>query len=205
MPVFGITGNLAGGKSTVAEFLRKKGAKIYDLDKRIHQYYRDQNGFVYRKVIFLFPEIISKKGVISRRKLGEAVFGDVKALKKLEQIVHPAVISDLKQWVRTRKGKEEIYVVEAPLLFEKKLQKLFQGVILVTAKKEILLARIQLNLGVSLQKARERLELFMPVKDKKKQADFIVENNADIESLERKVDWLWEDMLQVCKKANIRR
>ena len=85
MAVFGLTGNLARGKSTDHKLLKNKGALVYDADKKIHQYYRQKNGAVYKKIVAEFPQVL-KRGMISRKKLGAIVFSDRDKLKILEKI-----------------------------------------------------------------------------------------------------------------------
>ena len=90
MLVLGLTGNLATGKSTVLKLLGKKGIKVFDVDERIHSYYRNKKSPVYKKVAAFFPECLGV-GVISRKKLGSIVFYNKSKLKKLEKIVHPGI------------------------------------------------------------------------------------------------------------------
>ena len=86
MSVLGLTGNLATGKSMVLKLLKDKRAKVFDADQRIHSYYRNRKGPVYKKVVAVFPECLSG-GVISRKKLRTIIFSNRVKLKKLEKIV----------------------------------------------------------------------------------------------------------------------
>ena len=195
MGVFAITGELAGGKSTVLKFLKKKGAYCFDADKRIHQYYRQKQSLVYKRIASSFPEAVSS-GSISRRKLASIVFSDRGKLKKLEKIVHPVVTKDLLKWVNKAKVKKGIYIAEVSLLFEKKLMPYFEGVILVMTRRQILIRRIIERYNFSKKQALSRLSLYMPIREKIKRADFIVNNNSDFEKLEKEVDLLWKKIRQ---------
>jgi len=195
MAIFGLTGNLASGKSTVLKLLKNKGAFVFDADKKIHQYYRQRKGIVYKKIAAAFPAVL-QKGVICRKKLANIVFTDKKKLKTLEGIVHPVVIKDMLTWVRAARGKKKTYIAEVPLLFEKKLAHYFDGVILILAKREILIKRIIKKYRFSKKEALDRLSLYLPMRKKIKGSDFIINNSSDFKSLNKEVDLLWKNLKQ---------
>lgn len=191
MPIFALTGHWASGKSTVLELLSKKGANVFSADKNVHVYYRDKSSLVYKRIVSLFPDVVGSKG-ISRKKLGRVVFSDRKKLAQLESIIHPVITRDLELWIKKAKGKPGIYVAEVPLLFEKRLQRYFDGVIVVSAKEETIRQRVQERAGLSGQEVSRRLALFMPIAKKIKMADFVVNNNSCLGALQKKVDLLWK-------------
>ena len=73
MSVFGVTGNLSSGKSTVLKLLKRKGAIVFDVDKAIHAYYQDKNSRVYKQIVSLFSDVTSNRK-IARKKLAKIVF-----------------------------------------------------------------------------------------------------------------------------------
>ncbi|NQT28877.1 MAG: dephospho-CoA kinase [Candidatus Omnitrophica bacterium] len=192
MSVLGLTGNLATGKSTVLKLLKRKGAKVFNVDEKIHSHYRNKKSPVYKKVIASFPECI-KAGVVLRKKLGSIVFSDKGKLKKLEKIIHPEVTKDLLKWVRQAKSdKKKIYIAEVPLLFEKKLTRHFGKVILIVVKKEVLIQRIIKKYGLSKSKALSRLSLYGSIEKKIKGSDLIVDNSLNFKRFKKEVDLLWK-------------
>lgn len=193
MPVFGLTGNLASGKSTALKLLKKKGAIIFDADKLVHEYYKNRKSSIYKKLVSVFPGALKGK-LIDRKLLGEIVFLDGKKLKILEAIVHKKVIEDLKAWAKKAKASKKIYIAEVQLLFEKNLENLFDATILIYTPKNILLKRIENNLGIKKQRALARLALYGPVKKKIKRADFIINNNSNIKALKNKTNALWDKL-----------
>jgi len=196
MAVLGLTGNLATGKSTVLKLLAIKGAKIFDLDKQVHSYYRDKNSLVYTKIKAAFPECLSK-GSISRKKIADIVFSNKSKLKQLEKIVHPVVTKDLLNWIKKNKGdKEKIYIAEVPLLFEKRLTRHFNKIILIVVKKEVLRQRIIKKYSIAKNEVSSRLALYRPIREKIKGSDFIVNNNLNFKRLEKEVDLLWKRINQ---------
>jgi len=201
MPVFGLTGNLNCGKSTALMLLKRKGACIFDADRKIHEYYKDKKSIIFKKISVLFPQAI-KKSKIDRKKLGEIVFSDNTKLKKLERIVHPITIRDLKLWINKAQKTDKVYVAEVPLLFEKKLEGMFDGTILIYAKKGVLLKRIKNKLKLSKTEALKRLSAFKPVSEKSEKADFIINNSFGMETLKREIDILWENLNHNFKGEN---
>ncbi|UCC94299.1 MAG: dephospho-CoA kinase [Candidatus Omnitrophota bacterium] len=194
MAIFALTGSLASGKSTVLRLLKKRGAGTFDADKKIHQYYKDKKGNMYKQVASVFPRA-ARANTISRKILAEIIFADNGRRKKLERIVHPIIISDLKAWIRCVKKRKGVFVAEVPLLFEKKLQGLFDGVILIYAKRSNLIERGRKKLHSSKKEIEERLALYMPVKNKIKNADFVIQNNSGIRQLKEQVDSLWRKLI----------
>ncbi len=196
MPVLGLTGNLATGKSTVLKLLKSKGAKTFEVDEQIHSYYRDKNSYVYKKTRAVFPECLIGSS-ISRKKIGSIVFSNRDKLKQLEKIVHPVVIKDLLEWVKKGKAdKKKIYIAEVPLLFEKRLTRHFNKIILVVVKKEVLIQRIIKKYGITKSEVSNRLALCRPIREKIKGSDFIVNNNLNFKRLEKEVDLLWKRIKQ---------
>lgn len=195
MAVFGLTGNLASGKTEVLKLLAKKGAIIFNADACVHEYYKDKNGSVYELVVKKFPRSI-EKGNICRKKLGRIVFFDKNKLAALEKIVHPKVIKDLLIWIKKEKIKKGVYIAEIALLFEKKLQKYFDATILVKVKRDILIKRIIKKYKFSKSETRTRLSLYKPVREKIKGSDYIIENNKGFSSLKKEVDLLWKKIKQ---------
>ena len=193
MPVFGLTGNLKCGKSTVLALLRQKGARVFDADAKVHRYYNDKKSLLYKRIAKAWPGAL-KHNRISRKALGNLVFRDAAELRKLEALVHPVIIKDLKAWIKRQAKKKKVAVAEVPLLFEKKLQNYFSGVILVYVKKEILLARLQRRFTFSKKEAERRLALYLPVNEKIKKADFIVDNSLGFKNLRENVGMLWKDL-----------
>lgn len=194
MPIIAITGEASSGKTTVAEFLKKKGAVAFDADKIVHSYYQNKSSSVYKKVCRAFPECVLTAG-ISRKKLGEAVFEDRARLKKLENIVHPAVTADLKKWIKENSKSSKLFAAEVPLLFEKKLNNLFKLVVLVVAPKQEVVKRVTKKYHISPARAVERLSLFMPLENKIKQADYLIENNSSLSELKKKTDILFNKIV----------
>ncbi len=191
MFVIALTGNLASGKSTVLGLLKKKGVIGFNVDKKIHQYYKDKNCVVYEKIAAHFPEAV-KRGIISRKRLAGIAFSDSVRLKKLEAIVHPVIIKDLIKWINKASKKKGIYAAEVPLLFEKKLTHYFDAIILITVKRKILIPRIIRKYKFSKKETLNRLSLYVPIREKIEKSNLVVDNSLNLKELKKEVDLLWE-------------
>jgi len=189
MTTIGITGNWASGKTTVLELCKKRGAHCVNVDNLVHACYRNKKSTVYKKVKKVFPECVSKRGTIDVKKLAAIVFADKKRLCTLERTVHPVVIKELKRQIGLRSKKQGLLCAEVPLLFEKKLEHLFDKTVFVYAPRSVLQHRLKLQ-GRSDREIRDRLSLFGDTKKKKQKADFSINNNGGLRELKNKVERL---------------
>jgi len=195
MPVYAVTGMICSGKSTLLRELKKKGALIYDSDRVVHGFYRDPDNCVCRKVGNMFPETVAENKTIVRSLLAEIVLKDRAKLAALEQIIHPAVLADLKAWIDKRRGIKNIFLAEVPLLFEKDLDRWFDAVVFVSAPEEVLIERLTKRSSLSRAEAKQRLELMAEAGEKKKKSQFILNNDSDRKKLKIRIDRLWEQLL----------
>jgi len=194
MAVFGLTGSLCSGKTTVLKMLKSRGAKTFNSDKLVHRYYRDKKSPVYKKVKAQFPQCLNKNGVILRKRLRNIVFLHKSALKKLESIVHPYIIRDLKIWAKKGQKNKKIFIAEIPLIFERKLDRICTDVILVFTPECTLLKRIEQRFNISKDEALNRLKLGISIKEKKKLCSFVINNNSSTDTLKGKVNVLWRKL-----------
>ncbi len=197
MLTVGLTGGIASGKSSVVKLLKQHGAKSIDSDVLVHQHLR-QGTPVWKKVVRQFgKDVLTNSKNISRKKLAKIVFNHPRKLRQLEQIVHPPVIADLKKWLKSWNKKKHISLVvaEVPLLFEKKLESLFDVVVVVTASKKEQISRCLKKGYSSQQEVLKRINSQMNLRDKAQKADFVVRNNGTEKDLKLKVN-------QLLKKLN---
>jgi dephospho-CoA kinase len=192
LKLIGLTGGAGSGKSTVAAMFRELGAAIVDADEASHAVYESGTaGF--REVVDTFgDEYVRDDGRIDRAKLGELVFKNPDARKKLNAIVHPLV----RQWMAERtaeavEGGAEVVIQDVPLLFENGLQGLFSSTILVFADAETQLSRLTEERGLSLERARSMLASQMPIDEKRALADHIIDNGGPRDETRRQVEELW--------------
>ncbi len=189
-----LTGSIGSGKTQALKLFQKKGARIFSCDQVVSDIYNNPDHIVCKEVIKSFPEISKARNL--RKGLRSLVFKDVRKLKELERIIHPVVIEKLKFWLRTEK-EGGFFIAEVPLLFEKKLEGLFDKVILIKTQRDLLLGRLQTKYNLNQDEAEKRLLLQWSPEEKEKMSDFILVNNSSLMNLKKEVDLLWRKINKV--------
>lgn len=171
---------------------RDLGAAIVDADEATHAVYAPgTEGF--HAVVEEFGTAYVRDGAIDRQKLGELVFQDGDALRRLNAIVHPRV----RQWMadRTADAVErgaDVVVQDVPLLFENGLQGLYSSTVLVYASPATQLERLVVGRGLSAERARAIVAAQMPIDDKRALADYVIDNGGEVEDTRRQANAVWE-------------
>lgn len=180
--VVGLTGGIASGKSTVSNLIREKGFPIIDADLEARLAV-EVGEPAYNKIVSYFGEdILLENGEINRPKLGEIIFNNEEKRHKLNSIVHPDVRRRmLEKRERAIANDESLIVLDIPLLFESKLTTLVDKVLLVYVDEQIQLERLMNRNHFTEQEALARIRSQMPLKDKVKLSDEIIDNNGTLE------------------------
>lgn len=194
----GLTGGIACGKSTVAEMLVKRGARLLQADTLAHQVYSPGTA-VYDQIVRHFGrEIVGADGTINRVALANIVFPN--RISELNMIVHPAVVRAQKQWMDEVQDADPqaIAVVEAALIIEAGATNDFDMIIVVTCDFERKVERYAGRAGVSLEIARAEVERRSAAQlsddEKAKHADYIVENSGSLDETEQRVEKIWKEL-----------
>lgn len=195
MRVIGVTGNLGTGKSTAAAMFAKLGAKVLDADK-IARRLLHPGEVCFDPVVKMFGADILTRGRIDRKKLAKRVFNDSRQLKKLERIIHPKVRKVISEEIKRLKqnGRTKIVVIDVPLLFEAKMNNLVDRSIVVTAAGATQVARAAKHLGITKAEAQRRIKAQMPLRQKIRLADMIIDNNGTLIQTKKQVKRLWEKL-----------
>ncbi len=183
--ILGLTGSFGSGKSTVAGIFKSFGAKVIDADKIAHSLIKPGNK-IYKKIINAFDRSILKKNkTISREKLAKIVFNNKRLLEKLNSIVHPEVIRVIRQKIRS--SSAGIFVLDAPLLIEAGLANIVDKLIVVTITMKKQIERISNKTGLSRTDILKRIRAQMPLGNKIRLADFVIDNSGRIEKTKNQV------------------
>jgi dephospho-CoA kinase len=188
----GLTGGIGAGKSTVADLFSKRGAVVIRSDELARQVIEPQTpGF--KQVTSRFGnEIVNDEGNIDRAKLAQVVFNDDIALKDLENIVHPLVRERTNQ-LMSEQTSETIIVNEIPLLLEKKMESLFDFLVIVISSEKNRLERLSQK-GVLEEQAKARMAKQVNDQDRKAAADFLIVNDGNLDQLEADVQKIWQTL-----------
>lgn len=184
--ILGITGSLGSGKSAVAKMFRESGAAVIDADKIGHSLLKPGSR-AYRKIIRIFRKsILRKDGSIDRGRLAGLVFKDEEKLKSLNRIMHPEIIRNIRFSIKS--SRAEVLVLDAPLLIESGLQGLVDKLIVVKINRTRQLKRLSLRKApLSGRQAISRIKKQMPLKDKIRLADFVIDNNGTLSQTRKQV------------------
>jgi dephospho-CoA kinase len=192
----GLTGNIGSGKSTVAGLLARLGAAVIDADALAREATADPE--VLGRIRLEFGPLFVVDGRLDRPRLAALVFEDEAARRRLESIIHPWVRTrgrDLEEELRTAPDPPPLVVHDVPLLFESGLAGTFDSVVVVSAPTATRAARAAARSNLSLEEfgARERSQ--WPLERKEAEADYILDNSGDLDSLEAQVAALWPSLL----------
>lgn len=188
----GLTGGIGAGKSTVADLFSQKGAVVIRSDELARQVIEPKTpGF--QQVIDRFgKEFVNSEGYIDRAKLAQIVFQDDAALKDLENIVHPLVRSKTNQII-DQHTSETIIVNEIPLLLEKKMESLFDFLVIVISSEKNRLERLAQR-GLTTEQATARMAKQVSDDERKAAADFLIVNDGNLDQLEADVEKIWQTL-----------
>ena len=193
--ILGLTGNIACGKTTIGLTLLELGAAAYvDADQTVHELYLPGQPLVARIADALGPEVVGSDGGIDRKRLGDLVFRDPAALKRLEAIVHPAVQNALIEHLRAL-PEEGVGVLDAVKLVESGYAPFCQGLWVVRCSEAVQLRRLTEQRGLSQEEARARLAAQPPLEPKLALATAVIENDGTLEDLRAQVAAAWQRFL----------
>jgi dephospho-CoA kinase len=196
MRVYGLTGNIGSGKSTVAAMLREAGIPVLDAD-RISREVTAPGGRAYDAVVQAFGRgILRDDGSIDRKRLGEIIFSDPRRRSQLEGITHPAILEAMKEALAgiEREGHRAA-VVEATLVHETGRKGLFEAVISVTCDQETAISRLAGRSGLSRGQAEARLRAQMDAVRKADASDYLIDNSSTLDETRRQVERLAQILL----------
>jgi len=192
--VVGITGNFSSGKSAVTAVFKKMGAKVFDADVTAKKVVRKGTA-LHRAIVQIFgTEYLDKKGELDRGRLARRVFSSPDDLRKLNILIHPEVIFEALKMKKDLKGKKGILVLDVPLLYESKMERLADLVIVVNAARSAMISRAARR-GVAPALSKKILSSQWPLDRKVRRADFVIENDGDKKSLETKAKEIFRQIL----------
>ena len=189
--IIGITGSIACGKSLVSNYLREKGYTIIDADKIGHMAL--ENDEVKKQLVNKFGKSILKNNEVNRVTLGKLVFENKENLKELNNIIHPQIRKNISEQIQVHKN-EKLLFVDVPLLFEAKFDDLLEKIIVISLDEKIQLERLMNRNSLSKEEALQRIKSQIPVREKEKLGDYVVDNSFTQENTYNQVDRILEKL-----------
>jgi dephospho-CoA kinase len=201
MHVFGLTGGIASGKSAVAARFRERGLPIVDADALSRDVALPGSEAVALIAKEFGPEFVAEDGTLERKKLSAFVFGDDAKVKRLNAIMHPRIaMESAKRTAELAARGELLACYEAALLVENGLADAFRPLVVVAAPLEVQVARIARRDALDDSLARARITAQLPLAEKLRVADVVIQNDGTLEELRARADEVLDD---VCRRAGV--
>jgi len=193
--VFGLTGGIGSGKSAVAARLRARGVPVVNADELSRAAVLPGSETLAKIAGYFGPEILTPDGALDRARLGGIVFADPEARRVLDGIVHPTVRAlASERFAEIAARGEPLAAYEVPLLYEVHLEGVYTPVIVVNAPEAQRLTRLKARDGFEGPQIRARLAAQMPLAEKVKRADYVIENDASLQELAERTDAVFDEL-----------
>lgn len=192
--IIGLTGSIASGKSTVANLLKEYNLPIVDADLVARQVVERGTPTLKEIEESFGKEVITEEGTLDRAKLGSIIFHDQSKRELLNKIIHPAIRKEmLRQRDEYIASGEKTVIMDIPLLFESKLQHFVDKILVVTVSEETQLKRLMERNQLTKEEALARINSQLPLSQKEKEADAIINNNHSIEQTKEQLNTILEE------------
>ena len=192
MLLFGVTGGIGSGKTAVCNFLREKDIPIIEADPLAKEL-TNHSPEIRRALVTEFgKDVYLDSGRVNKDLLSHLVFSDVGTRERINQIIHPQVFKAIQGRVNQfKKENHQLVGVEAALIYESKMERILNAVIVVTAAMEKRIEWIKSRDGFSQEEILKRINAQMPLEEKIEHADYVIENDGSLSDLTEKVDELY--------------
>ncbi len=204
--VVGVTGGIGCGQTTVSRLFESFGAKVIQADLVAHEVLRrDRN--VKRELRKAFGDsIFFGNGRLNRQALAAIAFQDESKTQRLNRIVHPRMVAEIIEQIEKAResGRYQVIVVDAALIYELNLEHMFDAVVVVGARMGKRIQRIKKRDGISSREISDRIQKQIPIEDKMKWGDFVIENNGTLKELEAQARKVYESLKKMAQRKRRR-
>lgn len=203
MLTIALTGGIACGKSTIADMLKNLGAAVIDADA-ISRSLTAPGGPALPAIRQAFGDgVFRPDGALDRPALSKAVFGNAAALETLNAITHPMILAQMEaQMEQCRKQGRDVVVLDVPLLFEANMQHLSDLTACAYCGEEVQIARMKTRNSFSREEALSRIRSQMPVSEKARRSDVVIDTDLPLSALQEAVHKLYQGWLSAARKEN---
>jgi len=196
-PLVGVTGIIGSGKTTVSRLFGKLGAAIFDADVAARKSTEDVE-IISRIGKTFGNQIFDSNGILDRKKLANIVFSSKGKLQQLNSIVHPHVRKQMWSFVEVQQELAEValIIIDSPLIYETGLYTHLDFIVVVSSDIEACIQRVQQRNGLSREEIQDRLSRQIPLEKKIKRADFNIDNNNPVKSLNKHVQSVFTNIMR---------
>lgn len=200
---FGLTGGIACGKSTVARFFHDLGARVIDADRVGHELIEPGRA-AYQEILQRFGEgMRAADGSIDRRRLGARVFAHPEELRELNAIVHPRILERVDELAREYYARDPhaVVIIDAALIFESHIAGTVRKVMVAWCRPEQQMERLMAKTGISRKEAAQRIRAQMPMEEKSRRADYLLDCSGSKEETRRQVELLFPQLQRLAAQS----
>lgn len=195
MRILALTGGIASGKSTVAGYFRALGAFVVDADQLARDAVAVGSEGLWAVREHFGPEMLQADGTLDRAKLGERVFQNQADRLALNAILHPRIAALTQASFEAPEAKDApLWLYDVPLLYEVGLETRYRPVVVVWVSPEVQLSRLMMRDGSSREAAEQRIASQMPIDEKRRRADFVIDNSGDPDAAKAAVSALFDEL-----------
>jgi len=191
-----VTGGIASGKSLVCGMFERRGARVIDADEIGREVVEERPEVLSRLVRSFGRSILRDDGALDRRGLAGIAFSSRESLEKLNSVVHPFLIEEVRRRVADleRSGFAGVVVADAALIYEWNLVEMFDAIVVVSCDQEARLRRMRERDSLEADEALARVRSQIPQEQKIARADFHIANDGSLAELEAKADAVWKEL-----------
>ena len=183
----GITGGIGSGKSTASNFLKETGATVFNADQEAKKHLKHTK-ILQNRIIDAFGQKVVEKNKLSIKKLAEVAFENKIDQKILNGLMWPEVFMLVEKSMNESLSKgNKLFVVDAAMIFEANFEHMFDSTLLILTRKSIRLERALRRKNLHLEQIQNRMSLQMAETEKKRKADYIINNDGTEQNFERKM------------------
>jgi dephospho-CoA kinase len=194
MLLVALTGNYGMGKSAVLSMFKKFGVSTLDADRIVESLFRQKETLEKIKQL-LGDKVFNKNGSLNKKKVADIIFNSYPLRHSLENILHPFVFEKIKDFTEKMNVRDKILIIAVPLVYERGYENRFNRIIVVHTKEKIALNRLGQK-GAPRKDALLRLKAQLSIEEKKKKADFLIDNNGTLEETKIQVETIYKKLLK---------
>ncbi|MGQ9570326.1 MAG: dephospho-CoA kinase [Thermodesulfovibrionales bacterium] len=194
-----LTGNYGMGKSTVLSIFRDLGALTIDTDNIVETLLKERGVLIKIKKL-LGDKVFNIDGSLNKKRVAQMIFKDNNLRRSLEDILHPLVFKKIKEFINKINGNNKILIVAVPLVYERGYEDRFDRIIVVYTDVELAVNRLIKNSGIAKKDALLRLRAQLPIEEKMKRADFLIDNSGALEDTIKQVKKVYKKLAKEAVK-----
>jgi dephospho-CoA kinase len=201
--VVGVTGGIGSGQSTVCRYLKEFGCKIIDVDKKAKQIINKDRSLQKDLIRNFGKDIFGPDGKLDRRRLASLAFQEEEKTLMLNRLVHPKMVAEVIEEMENARFSQRypVIVIDAALIYEISIEQMFDYIIVVYTSLKRRLERVMKRDEQSREEVMARVRRQIPLEDKRKWADFVINNDRSPKELKKQTEEIFEKITDDVRTA----